>query len=951
MSVNLSEFLKFHCLLTKNRPDYKPHYIKLKHEGKDPVDGRAWKNNPAGVSEACNWMQNGYNVGIVAHEKDVLVIVDVDDITQIVDIKPTLCIRSRKRNGMHHFYFTKGKDRSAKINVPVEKKGEVRGSNQYVVCAGSFVKSDGIKVDDPKQKIFVGRYTVEKDLPVLEITFDDLPQNFRDQYTINKKTFDAEYKKKDKEQDKLEKEFLKNEKDKKKSALYSLRIEQIVSGHSDGLRFSSPFHGSDTGQNTGISGELLHCFRCNVSHSPLTALAVLSGIDNCANAGYPHKNGGAGKSTINLHDGNTLFRIWSYAKKQNIIPIDDLPPTQALVWLAIEKKFCDKKDLQHGWKLPKHVYTKTINHLVEIKLLPPEAEIKSDNIKDLLMKYVTCDSVELFHTDKKQAYARIPIDEEHFKILPVDDNDGKEFREWLSYQYFKDVGSAPSGTTIYDVVNTICGKAKFEGKEYKLWNRVCSYDGGFWYDLGNHEAVKIKEGKCEIVKNVPILFRSYTHQKPHTNVKLTGNAKKILDFTNIIKDDKMKLLYLITMITDFIPDISHAVQTISGTSGFGKSTLMMMQAGVIDPSVEEGIISFPKDDKELVQILDHHYFCGFDNVSGINQYESDVLCKAVTGGAVSKRALYSNEDDVIFQYKRCISMNGLNSPIVNEDLESRNVNYTVKMTDTIRISEKELKKQYTDSIPEILGGVFETVAKAQLIYPTIKIDDIPRMGDYVMWGCAISEALGYGKEAFLDAYRENRQNANIELINSSVIGSAIMEFMSDKPEWQGEPTELYSLIDGLVKIKSPEAVKEKYYPKAPNSFMRYISKIVNSLNKVGVTIEYPPKKDNKKQIILRNESIEIKDWKETVKETTDKNQPYRPLITDKIELTNYIKSVLKLEWRFNENSKDKTELIYRNDIYHNLYSTILQRMKVEPVEILDECVSTAIQELFVKRVG
>lgn len=62
-----------------------------------------------------------------------------------------------------------------------------------------------------------------------------------------------------------------------KSALYSLSIEQVV-GSMDSGRFTSIFHESETGKNTSISNGLFHCWMHNVSHTPLTALAVMAGM-------------------------------------------------------------------------------------------------------------------------------------------------------------------------------------------------------------------------------------------------------------------------------------------------------------------------------------------------------------------------------------------------------------------------------------------------------------------------------------------------------------------------------------------------------------------------------------------------------------------------------------------------------------------------------------------------
>jgi len=45
----------------------------------------------------------------------------------------------------------------------------------------------------------------------------------------------------------------------------------------------------------------------------------------------------------------------------------------------------------------------------------------------------------------------------------------------------------------------------------------------------------------------------------------------------------------------------------------------------------------------------------------------DTLCRLVTGDGDSKRALYSDDEDFIYQLKRVILLNGINAPTERGD--------------------------------------------------------------------------------------------------------------------------------------------------------------------------------------------------------------------------------------------------------------------------------------------
>lgn len=116
-------------------------------------------------------------------------------------------------------------------------------------------------------------------------------------------------------------------------------------------------HDSETGKNASISGDVLHCWRHNVSHNAVTYLAVASGVSTCSQAGFPH---GGGSSGVNLEDPYTQFTIWKYAKDHGYIPKGDAIPSKALTYCALSRKLCTKEEITDGWKLPLSVYNKVL---------------------------------------------------------------------------------------------------------------------------------------------------------------------------------------------------------------------------------------------------------------------------------------------------------------------------------------------------------------------------------------------------------------------------------------------------------------------------------------------------------------------------------------------------------------------------------------------------------------
>ena len=311
----IQEFEKFYALLMQNAPeDYIPWFFPCKPNRKDPdptailkIDSTSkgsWHHESARLSkEQCiEHIKQGYNIGISARKDDYLIIGDIDDKKYFDQLpKNTLTITSRKRNGWHFFGWNK--DDTAKINLPTED-GEMRSDNQYVLACGSFVPIESDDLED------AGYYTVKDAVLPRLMSFNDLPQLFKDKQIEN---IENESKIKQNEEFKQEKRT-----PGKYDDLFNLKVRDIVGLIPASKRVSHPLHASETAANFSLSsdGALGHCWRHMVSLNAVQYLCVEAGYANCEDAGTPHK--GRGLSKIK-GDPKALEVAYKLAVKKGLI--------------------------------------------------------------------------------------------------------------------------------------------------------------------------------------------------------------------------------------------------------------------------------------------------------------------------------------------------------------------------------------------------------------------------------------------------------------------------------------------------------------------------------------------------------------------------------------------------------------------------------------------------------
>lgn len=472
-----------------------------------------------------------------------------------------------------------------------------------------------------------------------------------------------------------------------------------------------------------------------------------------------------------------------------------------------------------------------------------ENSIVKTNLTTEIVETVQKDT-KILIDDRGVPYARFKV-HNHFEIWPVR---SKRFKGLL-YRKGKvlNENKIPASEIITNAQNYL-EALSFESEENKLNNRVFSTNGAFWYDLSNKEwqAVKITQDSWEIVDNPPALFRREQHQNPQIYPSYQGNNNIWKFFDSVNVPENKKLLLLVYLVSCFIPDIPHPVIIIYGEPGSGKSMLMEFLRDIIDPS-QVPKLKIPKGDKDIVQNFDHHYAPFFDNLDTIQPWLSDMICRAVTGEGSEHRALYTDSDSVIRNYRRCVGLTGINVAARKGDLLDRSILIGLdQMPQEDRREETQLREIFNENLPEILGGIFTIITKAMALYPSVKLENLPRMADFAKWGYAIAEAIGnYGKK-FITDYSKDEEDRVMEALDANPLSTAIIALMDNFSNWEGTPTELLKTLENVAEEEKIN-IKSKIWPKGPAWITRRLNEIKSGLITAGIEVEQS--RDDQKRII------------------------------------------------------------------------------------------------------
>lgn len=448
---------------------------------------------------------------------------------------------------------------------------------------------------------------------------------------------------------------------------------------------------------------------------------------------------------------------------------------------------------------------------------------------DILIDIV--EDIETYRTSMDETYVTIQIRENNVNVK------SERFKKWIVSQFYNIESKIPTNDNIAKIILLLESRAMNEVNEVLVERRCATVDNCIYYDLKDDSCnvVKVSRDGWEIIKDPPVIFARTKTMYRQVTPERNGNLD-ILDKWFRYKDENHLILQKVILVASLIPNIARPIQVLHGEKGSSKTSTMKLVRDIIDPAIVP-VVSIPKTIDDLAVYISKNYVPCFDNIDTISNQVSDLLCIAVTGGGHTKRKLYTDDEEQVMFFQRFIVLNGINVVATRPDLLDRCILLELeRIPPNERKEEKVLREEFEKDKPIILGAIFETLSKAMSIYDQVELNNLGRMADFTRWGYAIAEVLGIGGDKFLEAYLNNQNNANIEVLESHPVGFAMYKFMEDKTVWSGSPTKLLSeleIVAGFEKIDTTNS----NWAKTPNVLSKRLNEIKSNLLDVGIEFE------------------------------------------------------------------------------------------------------------------
>jgi hypothetical protein len=433
----------------------------------------------------------------------------------------------------------------------------------------------------------------------------------------------------------------------------------------------------------------------------------------------------------------------------------------------------------------------------------------------------------------------------HVRTLAVHSN---AFRRWV-VQKCRAAGSrVPSTPQAWQAVRLeLDARAEQDGERAHPSIRVASKGGATFVDLGGDDwtCARITADGWEVVPHPA--DGPYFYRPPRMMAlpapERGGTPDDLWRFISVGERSRRFLLaWLVCALRSKGP---YPVLPINGSHGSTKTTLSSAVKALTDPthsSDETPAVTSPRkpprEERDVVSTARNNRVVAFDNISYLDQWLADAICRLSTGAELGGRAMYTDFDEAVFTASRPVVLNGIPDVIGYSDLADRCIPGVEALKPANRLSEAEFWHAFEAAWPVLLGVVLDLVSTAMRHWNDARplVSEDVRMRDFARAGEALGIEFGWEPGEFTRLYAEAQSSAASSIAQADPIFAPLEKAIAASDgEWVGTMAQLLAELNRHSDVGS----KSADWPKSPRGLSNKLARLGPALAETGFEVSAP----------------------------------------------------------------------------------------------------------------
>ena len=220
------------------------------------------------------------------------------------------------------------------------------------------------------------------------------------------------------------------------------------------------------------------------------------------------------------------------------------------------------------------------------------------------------------------------------------------------YHYFQREGKIPGPQVLQGAMGILEGEALFAEPEQAVFLRLAQHEEAIYLDLAHAlwEVVEVTATGWRVLQRSPMKFLRRPGMLPLPCPEAGGSLADLRSFINVSNDVDWRIV-VAWLVAALRPCGPYPVLTLHGEQGAAKSTLARLLRALVDPD-QAPLRAEPRGVRDLMVAAANAWMLAFDNLSHLPPWLSDALCRLATGGGFGTRALFTNQEEALFDAQR-----------------------------------------------------------------------------------------------------------------------------------------------------------------------------------------------------------------------------------------------------------------------------------------------------------